>query len=107
MAGISNTTPWIQNLYTSRDNQTVGTQFVGQQGRLWYDPETNTIRVSDGQTPGGIIVAGGGSGGIGVSQIDGGAADSVFLVQDQINGGQADSVYTPSQVIDGGTALRA
>lgn len=103
----ANTNQWIQSFFTSRDNNNNGQQFVGQQGRMWYDPETNTIRVSDGITPGGIIVAGGGGGGGFGNQIDGGAADSVFLVQDQINGGQADSVYTPSQVIDGGTALRA
>jgi hypothetical protein len=103
----ANTTSWVQNFFTSRDNNADGTTIVGQTDRLWYDPTTNTIRISDGVTPGGIIVAGGGSGGGFVNQIDGGAADSVYLLQDQINGGQADSVYTPSQVIDGGTALRA
>jgi hypothetical protein len=56
---------YIQNLFTSRDNQTaavdqangnIGTTYVGQQGRLWYNPDDNVIYVSDGTTPGGIPV---------------------------------------------------
>ena len=99
----SNTTSWVQNFFTSRDNNADGTTIIGQTDRLWYDPTTNTIRISDGVTPGGIIVSGGG-GGIGKTQIDGGAADSVYLDADQVNGGSAASVYTPSQVISGGFA---
>lgn len=54
----------IQEFFTSRNNGiTQGNTYVGQQGRLWYDPGTNTIRASDGSTPGGIIVTGGGGGG--------------------------------------------
>ena len=34
--------------------------FVGNRGELFYDPETSTLRVSDGSTPGGIVVSGGG-----------------------------------------------
>lgn len=103
----SNSTPYIQNLFTSRDNNAVGTAYVGQIGRLWYDPSTNTIRVSDGQTPGGIIVSGGGGGGIGVTNIDGGSAHSVYLATENLSGGSADSTYVPSQIIDGGSALVA
>ena len=52
---------FIQNLFTSRDNNANSATYVGQQDRLWYDPVTNTIRVSDGSTPGGssITVASG------------------------------------------------
>jgi hypothetical protein len=54
----------IQEFFTSRNNGVpTGNTFVGQEGRLWYDPLTNTIRVSDGSTPGGTIVSGGGGGG--------------------------------------------
>jgi hypothetical protein len=62
---------FIQNFFTSRDNQTaevdnqtgnIGNTFVGQLNRLWYNPETNSIYVSDGSTPGGILVAGAGGG---------------------------------------------
>ena len=35
--------------------------FVGNRGELFYDPETSTLRVSDGNTPGGIVVSGGSS----------------------------------------------
>lgn len=32
------------------------TQFVGRRGEMFYDPETGVMRVSDGGTPGGIIL---------------------------------------------------
>lgn len=52
----------IQEFRTSRNNGiTNPASYVGQDGRLWYDPDTNTIRVYDG-TPGGRLVSGGGSG---------------------------------------------
>lgn len=61
----------IQEFFTSRNNGIpVGTTYVGQLGRLWYEPVTNTIRVSDGVTPGGIIVSGGGGGGGNPIEID-------------------------------------
>ncbi len=47
----------IQNFYTSRDNKTDGNTYVGQLDRLWYNPNTNSIFVSDGVTPGGNPVA--------------------------------------------------
>jgi hypothetical protein len=47
----------IQNFYTSRDNNTDGNTYVGQLDRLWYNPNTNSIFVSDGSTPGGNPVA--------------------------------------------------
>jgi hypothetical protein len=54
--------PSIQNFFTSRDNNANASTYVGQLDRLWYDPLTNTIYVSDGVTPGGIAVSGGGGG---------------------------------------------
>ena len=65
------TSPFIQKFFTSRDNFTgasgaeEASNFVGEVGRLWYDPQLNCIRVSDGETPGGIAVdsCGGGGGG--------------------------------------------
>jgi len=51
----------IQEFFTSRNKTSISALRVGQKGRLWYDPVTNTIRVSDGVTPGGQAV--GGSGG--------------------------------------------
>lgn len=58
---------FTQDFFTSRNNFADGSTKVGQKGRLWYDPITNTIRVSDGITPGGIIVSGSGGGSIAVS----------------------------------------
>ena len=52
---------FIQNLFTSRDNNSDSATNVGQQGRLWWDPVTNRFYVSDGVTPGGIPVGGGGN----------------------------------------------
>ncbi len=56
---------YIQNFFTSRDNNAQGNTFVGQEGRLWWDPDRNGIYYSDGSTPGGVLVSGGGGGGNG------------------------------------------
>ena len=47
---------FIQNFFTSRDNNANTQTYVGQTDRLWYNPDNNTIRVSDGNTPGGLPV---------------------------------------------------
>jgi len=54
---------FIQQFFTSRDNNANAETFVGQVGRLWWDPVTNKIYYSDGSTPGGIAVSGGGGNG--------------------------------------------
>jgi len=46
----------IQNFFTSRDNNLDGNTYIGQLGRLWYDPDTNSIYASDGVTVGGVPV---------------------------------------------------
>jgi hypothetical protein len=51
---------YIQQFFTSRDNNANAETFVGQEGRLWWDPVTNQIYSSDGNTPGGIPLSGGG-----------------------------------------------
>jgi filamentous hemagglutinin len=53
---------YIQQFFTSRDNNANAETFVGQEGRLWWDPITNQIYSSDGNTPGGIPLSGGGGG---------------------------------------------
>jgi len=62
---------FIQKLFTSRDNQTsnvdaetgnIGNTFVGQQDRIWWNPDTNAFYYSDGNTAGGILITGGASG---------------------------------------------
>ena len=52
---------FIQNLFTSRDNNSDSATYVGQQDRLWWDPVTNRFYYSDGVTPGGFPVGGGGT----------------------------------------------
>lgn len=46
----------IQKLYTSRNNYANAETFVGEVQRLWYNPDTNCLYVSDGSTPGGIAL---------------------------------------------------
>jgi hypothetical protein len=47
---------FIQNLFTSRDNNANSATYVGQQDRLWWDPVTNQFYYSDGNTAGGFPV---------------------------------------------------
>lgn len=53
---------YIQKFFTSRDNNANSATYVGQADRLWWDPVTNKIYYSDGSTPGGFPVTGGGGG---------------------------------------------
>jgi hypothetical protein len=48
---------FIQNLFTSRDNNANAETYVGQEGRIWWDPDTNAFYSSDGNTAGGIPVS--------------------------------------------------
>jgi hypothetical protein len=68
---------FTQDFRTQRRNYDDGTTRLDRQvGRLWFSSSDNTIRVSDGTTPGGIVIAGGG-GGPGGSII---AGDNVSLL---------------------------
>ena len=67
MSGNTNNTVFIQRLFTSRDNFVDGNtqeatsntaNFVGQEGRIWWDPTRNNFYASDGNTPGGILIGG-------------------------------------------------
>jgi hypothetical protein len=49
---------FTQDLRTQRRNYDDGETRIGEKDRLWYDPNTNTMRVSDGETPGGVIIGG-------------------------------------------------
>lgn len=48
---------FIQNFFTSRDNNTDGNTYVGQEGRLWYNPGTNSIYVNNANIAGGTPVS--------------------------------------------------
>lgn len=51
-----------------------GTTRIGEEGRLWYNESDRSLRVSDGSTPGGIVLNSGGGGGGGVTIQDEGSA---------------------------------
>ena len=54
---------FTQDFRTQRRNHDDGETRIGEKDRLWYDSNTNTIRISDGETPGGVVVGGSGGGG--------------------------------------------
>lgn len=109
---------YTQDFFTSRNNFGDGNTRIGQTGRLWYDSITNTIRVSDGVTPGGIIIsASGGGGGTGAANIavyeEGGllttAVTSLNFVGNSLTASVSGSNVTvtmaaiPTAVFDGGS----
>jgi hypothetical protein len=47
---------FIQNFFTSRDNNANAESYVGQQDRLWWNPDTNAIYVNTANTVGGTPV---------------------------------------------------
>jgi len=50
---------FTQDFRTQRRNYDDGETRIGEKDRLWYDSSTNSIRIGDGETPGGVIVGGG------------------------------------------------
>ena len=53
---------FTQDFRTQRRNYDDGETRIGEKDRLWYDSNTNSIRIGDGATPGGVIVGGSGGG---------------------------------------------
>jgi hypothetical protein len=51
---------FTQDLFSSRRSIADGNTRVGTTGKLWYDSITNSIRISDGHSPGGVLVNGSG-----------------------------------------------
>ena len=47
---------FIQNFFTSRDNNANAATYVGQQDRLWWNPDTNAIYVNSANVAGGTPV---------------------------------------------------
>lgn len=54
---------FTQDFFTSRRNKDDGETRIGEKDRLWYSGSDNTIRIGDGETPGGVVVGGGAGGG--------------------------------------------
>lgn len=48
--------------FVEKIGNTDAEDFIGNEGDLFYDPTTTTLRISDGETPGGNVVSGGGGG---------------------------------------------
>jgi len=74
---------FTQDFFTSRRNQRDGNTRIDSRGRLWYDHNTNTIRIGDGVTPGGIIVGAAEFGPLGGTF--GSIASNVASLQSQVN----------------------
>ena len=51
-------TTW--RLFPEKLGGTSATSFVGDAGEIFYDPASTTLRISDGSTPGGTSLLGGG-----------------------------------------------
>ena len=86
---------FIQNLFTSRDNNANGNTYVGQESRIWWNPDTNAFYYSDGNTAGGILITGGTSG----NGLPGGTANTV-----QYNAGTGGFAGDPNFVFDSTTS---
>lgn len=74
---------YTQDFFTSRRNTRDGNTRVDPRDRLWYDHITNTIRIGDGVTPGGIIVGAAEFGPLGGTF--GSLASNVASLQSQVN----------------------
>lgn len=46
--------------FVDKQGGTTASSYIGNEGELFYDPSTTTLRVSDGSTPGGTVVSGAG-----------------------------------------------
>jgi len=82
---------FIQNLFTSRDNNANAATYVGQQDRIWWNPDTNAFYYSNGNTPGGIPIGTASGSGIPIGPIN-----SV-----QLNAGNGNFLGTSSLVFSG------
>lgn len=54
---------FTQDLFSSRRNQDDGNTRIGETDRIWYDSNRNGFYISDGVTPGGILIGTGGGNG--------------------------------------------
>ena len=94
---------FIQKVFTSRDNNANSANYVGEQDRLWWNPDTNALYYSDGNTPGGQPVGIAGNASIGGSNTQiqynstGSFAGSYQLTYDFTN----NVLYTPPTITNG------
>ena len=53
----------IQKIKSGRVKQVEADEFIGEKGTIFFNEDLGDLRLSDGITPGGVIVSGGGGGG--------------------------------------------
>ena len=72
----------VQKFNTTLKNNVTGTTFVGDKDRVFFDVGTKTFRLSDGVTPGGIVINAGGGGGGGLTGITDSTTGPVMVLTD-------------------------
>lgn len=60
---MSLSTNTTYRVYVDKLGASNSSEFIGDAGELFYDPNVPTLKLSDGSTPGGLTIAGGGGGG--------------------------------------------
>ena len=72
----------VQKFNTTQKNNISGTAFVGDKDRVFFDVATKTFRLSDGVTPGGIVINAGGGGGGSLTGITDSTTGPVMVLTD-------------------------
>jgi hypothetical protein len=100
---MSLSTNTTYRVYVDKLGASNPSEFVGDAGELFYDPNVPTLKLSDGSTPGGLTIAGGGGGGSGESYWVSGA--SGISTSSNIGIGTTNPQYKLHVVGAGTTAL--
>jgi len=72
----------VQKFNTTQKNNVNGTVFVGDKDRVFFDIATKTFRLSDGVTPGGVVINAGGGGGGSLTGITDSTTGPVMVLTD-------------------------
>ena len=72
----------VQKFNTTQKNGYSGTTFVGDKDRVFFDVGTKTFRLSDGVTPGGVVINAGGGGGGSLTGITDSTTGPVMVLTD-------------------------
>ena len=72
----------VQKFNTTQKNNVTGTSFVGDKDRVFFDVTTKTFRLSDGVTPGGVVINAGGGGGGSLTGITDSTTGPVMILTD-------------------------
>ena len=72
----------VQKFNTTQKNGYSGTTFVGDKDRVFFDVATKTFRLSDGVTPGGVVINAGSGGGGSLTGITDSTTGPVMVLTD-------------------------